>query len=175
MQDEILLVHHVHKADFKEGKAKDYPKLPRLAPQTYALQIAISHLCRDEEVWEEIKKHGLSVIVEASGAADAGMEEDFYRVASLNEISEHLRSITFAKKSSARTLHLADYLAYYSHRFALTALHDSQAGRTEFLNIAQDNVPTIMKLAEKFGPNPDFRDAYARWRGSRKRISSLSA
>jgi hypothetical protein len=158
----------VHKADFAAGKAKDR-KVPGISPQAYALQIALSHLFRDKEVWREIEKHGLQLVVESSVTADAGIRDDFQRIVNVNNLAKHLRPIIFATKKHCHALHLADYLAYYSHRFALTALHGSIKGRTPYLDIAQERVTTIMKLAEKFEPNPDYIVALARSRASQKR------
>jgi hypothetical protein len=155
----------VLKSDLTAAKAK-HRKLPGISAQASCAQIALAHLCRDGEVWAEIERYGLSLIIESSTVADAGIREDLARVVAANKLEKFLHSITFAKKSSARALQIADYLAYYSHRFALTAIHGSLDGVTPFLDIAKDRVPTIMKLAHSFKPNAEFQAAW--WASKRK-------
>lgn len=144
------------KADFVAVKARDR-KLPGISCEAYCMQMAFSHLCRDGEVWREIEKQGLQVIVESSTVADAGIEVDFNRVLAVNDLTDRIKAISFAHKQDVRALQIGDYLAYYSQRFAETAIHDSLDGITPFLDIAKHGVTTIMKLGEKFEPNPDYR------------------
>ena len=90
------------------------------------------------------------------------------QIVAINDLGDRLRSISFANKSAGRALNIADYLAYYSQRFAVTALGESLEGRTPYLDIAQGSVETIMKLGEKFEPNPEYRAVLARWRAASK-------
>lgn len=156
------------KADFKAGKDKDR-KLPGISCEAYCMQMALSHLSRDEEVWKEIEKHSLQVIVESSTVANAGIKVDFNRVIAVNNLPHRIKAISFAPKQDVRALQIGDYLAYYSQRFAETAIHGSFDGVTPFLDIAKEGVKTIMKLGEKFEPNPDYRALIVR--ASKKKAS----
>ena len=154
------------KSDIYAARSMD-KKIPAVSPQAYCLQIALKHLCMDNAVWEGVQRYGLHLFIESSTpGTDAGMREDFDRMVGVNKIRKHLKSVTFMPKASSRALQLADYLAYYSHRFALTSINDSFEGRTEYLDIAQGNVETIMKLAHSFKPNPEYRAALKAWKKS---------
>lgn len=133
------------KADFVAGKAKDR-KMPGISCEAYCLQMAFAHLCRDKEVWEAIERYGLHVIVESSTVADGGIEVDFKRVVSANNLQHHIKAISFVKKQDVRALQIGDYLAYYSQKFAETAIRNSLDGVTPYLDIAKDSVETIWQV-----------------------------
>ena len=152
------------KSDFIAGRAKN-AKIPAPSAQAYCLQMALIHLCGDGSVWAEIEKYGLYLVVETSTPSiDSGIRDNHNRIVGVNRLEKQLRSVAFATKESSRALQIADYLAYYSHRFALTAMHDSLDGRTEFLDLAQGNVETIMKLGHGFEPDPNFIKPLRDWR-----------
>jgi hypothetical protein len=144
------------KSDFLTAKARDR-KLPGISCSAYCMDMAIKHLCEDAEVWKELERYGMRLIVETSTVADAGIRDAFNRGVAANRMEKYLHPISFAKKQSARGLQLGDYLAYYSQRFAETAIHDSFEGVTDYLDIAKRSVSTIMKLGEKFSSYPEFR------------------
>jgi Protein of unknown function (DUF3800) len=159
----------VVKSDFIAGRAINR-KIPVPSTPAYCLQLALINLCADGAVWREIEKYGLYLVVETSSpSVDAGIRDTFGGIVGINRLEKHLRSIAFAKKDHSRALQLADYLAYYSHRFALTAMHDSHEGHSEFLDIAQSNVTTIMRLGHRFKPNPDFIPPLREWRRRRRK------
>jgi hypothetical protein len=153
------------KSDFVKGRQAEHRKLPKPSVVAHCLHMALTHLCKDGHVWTEIEKYGLHLVIEASTpSVDDGIRDAFDRLVAVNKLEKHLRSLIFAKKESSRALQLADYLAYYSHRFALTAMHRSLEGRTPFLDIAQSSVETLMKLGEKFSPNPDYHALFSEWK-----------
>lgn len=146
----------VAKANYRAIQ-REITKLPSISPSGYCLQVMIANLCKDQVVWDRIEAEGgLHLIIESRTGSDDGMREDFERVVGVNNLSDKLHSISFVRKDRCIAIQLADFLAYYSYRFALTALDNSTDGRTPFLDIAQSSVRTIMRLAETFTPSPDY-------------------
>jgi hypothetical protein len=158
------------KADLAAVKKKER-KFPAVSAPAYCMQIALTHLCADPEVWSAIREGGLSIIIESSTSIDSGIAQDINRVIAVNQINEHLHSVTFAKKTSARALQLGDYLAYYSHRFGVALNKDKAASIPEFLEIARANVQTINKLAHSFEPNPEYFAALSSLKRKKKQLS----
>lgn len=153
----------VDKQDYIAAK-KSNPKFSAGSATAYCMQIALRHLLEDDQIASAVKEHELQPVIESGTYVDAGIKQDIDRILNVNEVRGVVRSPLFVPKTAALAVQLADFLAYYSHRFALTARNDSDAGRTEYLAIAQDNVPTIMKFAHKFSINPDFVRAEKDWR-----------
>jgi hypothetical protein len=144
------------KADLADVKAK-HRRFPALSPQANCMQVALDALFSDTEIRAEIEKFGLSLIIEkSSDKVDGGIKTAIEQVVGVNDLEDKLNPVTFADKKKVRGLQFADYLAYYSHRFGLTAMNESQGGRSEFLNLAQDSVKTIMKMTRTYAPNPDW-------------------
>jgi hypothetical protein len=137
------------KEDLATAKASD-SRAPPLSNEACCMQMVFYHLCKDQDVMEAIERYGLQVIVERSGKSDGGISFGFDRVVTVNELDHKIKAISFADKKDVRALQLGDYLAYFSQKFAETALDESLAGVTPYLEIAKNNVKTIMKLGQNF-------------------------
>lgn len=158
------------KADLAAVKKKER-KFPAVSAPAYCMQIALTHLCADPEVWPAIEKGGLSIVIESSTSIDSGIALDINRVVTVNKLDRYLHSVTFAKKTSARALQLGDYLAYYSHKFGVALNENRGASIPELLEIARENVQTINKLAHSFEPNPEYFAALSFLKRKNKRSS----
>jgi uncharacterized protein DUF3800 len=141
--------------DFRKARAEN-KKFPAISDQAYCIQMALGNLWADDCLRQDIVDHGLSIVIEKSGSVDLGIHQNFYTVVQANELEEHIRSIAFLKKQDARALQLADYLAYYSLKFAKTAVHGSEDGVTPFLDLSMRNIRTFRELGYNFQPNPEY-------------------
>jgi hypothetical protein len=155
--------------DLKSAKAQ-HRSASSISVQYTCMSMATTLLCKDVEVWEHVKKDGLSLVIEKSGAPDNSIKIGLEHLAAANEeLGEVLRTTTFADKESVRALQLADYLAYFSYQLALTARHGSTEGATEFLNIALRAVPTLKEIGHSFFPNAAFASAAAQAKAKAKK------
>jgi hypothetical protein len=133
------------------------------------MSISLPLLCEDGAVWSEIEQNRLSLVIERSGSEDGGVRYGIERLAVANEfLASALDPVTFADKERVRALQLADYLAYYSFRLALSARHSSEEGATELLYIALQAVVTHKNMGGDFVPSRDFATAIARAKRKRK-------
>lgn len=145
-----------NKEGHRAGKTLSKGKV-NISYESHCMSIALSELMKDDEVYKEIAKYGLKIFIERSGSGDRGIQECLNEIIEANEISNYVKSVDFAGKKEICSIQLADYLAYYSQKFALTALNNCSDGITDYLKIAFDSVPTIMQMSESCKPDPKFR------------------
>ena len=147
----------IDKASFKQAKAGG-KILPNTSAYGYCLNIVLQKRCKDGEVWAEMEKHGLSLVLEAgTPKRDEGLKMEFRAVARENNLGHVLKSLTTAPKQSSRSLQLGDYLAPFSWQQAEKAAKGTLNSRSEFHDIAMRAVTTHLALAEGLTPNPAYR------------------
>jgi len=77
-------------------------------------------LSKDNAIWYLMKSVGLEIFVEAGNKNNAGILEWFNKKRESNdELGQILKSLSFADKQSCHAIQLADFLAFFSRRYAV--------------------------------------------------------
>ena len=96
---------------------KEHPAIgPNMSPFGLAFGSILHTLVRGNPIGGIVQAEGLSVIVESGHRNSGDMERTFHHYKKHEMFSGALRTISFDDKNSARALHLADLLAFYSRR-----------------------------------------------------------
>ena len=146
----------IDKAEFREAKATTR-LAAEISPIGYCFKIALSKMCKNSALWQQICEHGLAIVLEDGNTNNRGMLKDFQRMLLENgPLNGRVRSLETAKKNSCCAIQLADYLAYYAGQDIETFGRSTMKRSRPMLDLALNAVPTDYSICFDFTPNPDW-------------------
>jgi hypothetical protein len=139
-------------SDFKKETGLE----PSLSIYGQAFKSLIRKMLERRNLSDVIRVGGISFFVEAGNNNNDEILHWFNRMRAHEDNATYFKSLTFLTKDACYAIQLADYLAFFSRRFANEYTGQGIKEMHQLLDIAKEKVDTIGLLADGFMRKEDW-------------------